>query len=80
MVWIRIRSHVLSVLIWFETVCKGNQQTTKVAASMEQVKQTKLHELAHLILCKKISLDIFCPKNLSAAVSINILILNKISE
>ena len=27
-VWIQIRSHVLSGLIWVQTVCKGYQQTT----------------------------------------------------
>ena len=36
-VWIPIRTDVLSVLIWVQTVCKGYQQTTKVAASNERV-------------------------------------------
>ena len=36
-VWIQIRTVVLSVLIWVQTVCKGYQQTTKVAASKESV-------------------------------------------
>ena len=32
-VWIQIRTDILSVLIWVQTVCKGYQQTTLVAAS-----------------------------------------------
>ena len=35
MVWIKIRTAVLSALIWVQTVCKGYQQTTKVADSKE---------------------------------------------
>ena len=42
-VWIQIRTDILSVLILVETVCKGYQHTTKVAASNERVK----HELHH---------------------------------
>ena len=30
MFWIQIRTGILSVLIWHQTVCKGHQQTTKV--------------------------------------------------
>ena len=30
-IWIQIRPDVLSGLIWVQTVCKGYQQTTKVA-------------------------------------------------
>ena len=37
-VWIQIRTDTLSVLIWVQTVCKGYQQTTNVAASEERVK------------------------------------------
>ena len=29
MVWIQIRTNILLVLIWVQTVCKGNQQTHK---------------------------------------------------
>ena len=36
-VWIQIRTDVLSVLIWVQTVCKCYQQTTIVAASEERV-------------------------------------------
>ena len=39
MVWIQIRTYMLLVLILVKTVCKGYQQTTKVAASQERVKQ-----------------------------------------
>ena len=35
--WIQVRTDVLLVLIWVQTVCKGYQQTTKVAASKERV-------------------------------------------
>ena len=38
MVWVQIRTDILSVLIWVQTLCKGYQQTTKVAASKERVK------------------------------------------
>ena len=34
---IQIRSNLLSVLIWVQTVCKCFQQTTKVAACTERV-------------------------------------------
>ena len=37
-VWIQIRTNILSVLIWVQTVCKGYQQTTKLTASKEGVK------------------------------------------
>ena len=40
-VWIQIRTNILSVLIWVQTVCKGYQQTTKVDASEERVKNLK---------------------------------------
>ena len=36
-VWIQIRTDILSVLLWVQTVCKGYQQTTKVTTSMERV-------------------------------------------
>ena len=32
---IKIRTNILSVLIWVQTVCKGYQQTTNMAASKE---------------------------------------------
>ena len=35
------QSVILSVLIWVQTVCKGNQQTKKVAASKERVNIVK---------------------------------------
>ena len=35
--WNQIRTDVLSVLIWVQTVCKGYQQTTKVAACRQIV-------------------------------------------
>ena len=38
-VWIQIRPGILSGLIWLQTVCKAYQQTAKVTASKERVKQ-----------------------------------------
>ena len=35
-----IRTDVLSVLVWFQTVCKCNLQTTKVASIKERVKMS----------------------------------------
>ena len=41
-VWIQIRTNIVSVLIWVQTVCKDRQQITKVATSKGRVKhQTK---------------------------------------
>ena len=37
MVWIQIRTDILFILIWFQTICKGYQQTTKATASKERV-------------------------------------------
>ena len=42
-VWIQIRTDVLSVLIWIQTVCKGYQQVTKFAASNLNDCLTYLH-------------------------------------
>ena len=47
MVSIQIWTDVLSVLIWVQTVCKCNQQTTKVAAS-------KIGAEAHPYLAKAV--------------------------
>ena len=44
-VWIQIRTDILSVLIWVQTVCKGCQQTTKVAAGKVRVKSFQLLRL-----------------------------------
>ena len=41
-VWIQIKTNILSVMIWVQTVCKGYQQRTKVAASKKRVKQFSL--------------------------------------
>ena len=35
---IQVRTNILLVLIWVQTVCRGYQQTTRVAASKERVK------------------------------------------
>ena len=39
-VWIQIRTDILSVLIWVQTVCKCYQQITKFVASKERVEGT----------------------------------------
>ena len=44
-VWIQIRTDVLSVLIWVQTICKGYQQTTKVAACKEIVEHVDMCEV-----------------------------------
>ena len=36
-VWIQIRPDILSGLIWFQTVCKGYQHTTKVSTSKSEL-------------------------------------------
>ena len=36
--WIHIRPDILSVLIWVQTLCKGYQQTTRVAPRGQRVK------------------------------------------
>ena len=38
MVWIQIRTDILLVLNWVQTVCKGHQQTKKVSSSKERIK------------------------------------------
>ena len=45
MVWIQIRTVILSVLIWVQNVCKGYQQTTKFPASKERVNEYPNHML-----------------------------------
>ena len=43
-VWIQGRPHILLGLTWVQTVCKGYQQMTKVAASGQRVRhRTREH-------------------------------------
>ena len=42
MVWIMIKIDVLSAQIWIQTVCKGYQQMTKVAASKARASKQAL--------------------------------------
>ena len=45
--WIEIRTDILLlVLIWIQTVCKGYQQMSKIAASNERVKSSHINEPA----------------------------------
>ena len=38
-IWTQIRTDIMSVLIWVQTICKGYQRTTKVVASKERAQQ-----------------------------------------
>ena len=42
MIWIKIRTDILLVLIWAQTVCKDYQQTPKVSTSKESKKENVL--------------------------------------
>ena len=44
-VWSQIRPHISSGLTWVQTVCKGYQQTTKVAASKERIKPSNVGQI-----------------------------------
>ena len=66
-VWIQIRTDILSVLIWFQTVCKAYQQTTKVTTSEEIVKYFFIQKmlsayyiLYYFILAHQTSFPLFC--------------------
>ena len=37
-VWIQIRAHIQSVLIWLQTVCKGYQQMIKLLLARKELK------------------------------------------
>ena len=52
-VWIQIRPDILSGLVWVQTVCKGYQQMTKVAASWQKVIKNNF-----LILLSGLNLDL----------------------
>ena len=49
MVWIQIRTNILSVLMWVQTVCKGYQQMSSVATSIEWTKKTLFSRLTVLV-------------------------------
>ena len=57
--WIQIRPNILSGLIWVQIVCKGDQQTTKVAASRQWVKYWPTSWYDSLLPQKKGALRIF---------------------
>ena len=44
-IWIQIRTNILSVLIWVQTVRKSYQQMEKVVASKERVKGYRTYVL-----------------------------------
>ena len=54
MVMIQIRTAVLSVLLWVQTVCQSHQQMPKVAASKEGVKLIFIYSKTCLKLPVKI--------------------------
>ena len=41
--WIQVRPNILSGLIWFQTVCKGYQQTTLGGKELKVVLQCVVH-------------------------------------
>ena len=55
-IWIQVRSNKMLGLIWFQTVCKGYQQTTKVATCRERAENS----LKNLCNHKKSSLLFSC--------------------
>ena len=59
-IWIQIRTDILSVLIWVQTVCKGYQPMTKVPASKERVKI-----LHHVMSCEDTFSDTFAKGSIS---------------
>ena len=58
-VWIQIRTDVLSVLIWVQTVCKGYHQTTQVAACKERVNKRKTYKVCVVCLLSMCIFKIF---------------------
>ena len=50
-VWIQIRTNILSVLIWVQTVCKGYQQMTKVTACKQREWLTPLISSVAIWFC-----------------------------
>ena len=42
-VWLQIRTDILSVLIWVQTVYKGYQQTSNVTAGMERAEVLNIY-------------------------------------
>ena len=48
-VWIEIRTNILSVLLWVQTVCKDYHQKTEAATSMKRVNAFKISQPVHEI-------------------------------
>ena len=46
-VWIQIKTNILQVIIWVQTVCKSYQQMTKVAAARKELTLTSLYKGMH---------------------------------
>ena len=60
MVWIKIRTDRMSVLIWVQTVSKAYQQTTKVAARKERVRMPTIYVLFEIDSGQEHKVLVFC--------------------
>ena len=56
--WIQVRTDILSVLIWDQTVCKGYQQT-RVAAGRQRVKFAYIFVPSSGTRCQGLGLDLY---------------------
>ena len=69
MVWIPIRTDLLSTLIWVQTFCKGYQQKTKVAPSKERAKNTlALHQKSYYQLQKNCQFTMYIERHHKAPI------------
>ena len=62
MVWIQIRTDILSVLIWVKTVCIGYQQNKKATASNERDKRLCTFVVEVLNFCRLFKLVSIRPR------------------
>ena len=49
-IWIQIKPSIFFCLIWVQTVCKGYQQTTKVATKRGKSQNKEVFALSHLTM------------------------------
>ena len=48
-VWIQIKTDILLILIWVQTVCKGYCQTTKLSTGMQRVITGKYFSVQYIV-------------------------------
>ena len=48
-VWIQIKTHILLVFIWVQTVCKGYWQTTKLSTGIQRVITGKYFSVQYIV-------------------------------